>query len=77
MERAGRGLDIENLVHVILLVPIYVHEKDNNVTQSQIKQSVGRVARGGKTGLVTVIYYGDILNIEVEKWIIPIKEYIK
>lgn len=65
VERAGRGLDIPFLSHVIVLVPLFVNMQIQNITERSLKQAMGRVARGGINGSCTFLLIGDVFG-EIE-----------
>ena len=53
----GRGLDINALVRVYIVLPMYIGLKDRGLNYRTIKQAAGRVGRAGAVGIAIVTRY--------------------
>ena len=64
----GRGIDIEGLGQIILVIPIFYMFDEFGFNKSEFKQILGRVARFGKIGKVYLLFVAfdvaDITKIE-------------
>ena len=60
----GRGLDIDGLSDVYILMPMYLDLKKNGVTQALIEQAIGRVGRAGKVGHSHLIELCKLNNVD-------------
>lgn len=53
----GRGLDINALVRVYIVLPMYIGLKDRGLNYRTIKQAAGRVGRAGAVGIAIITRY--------------------